>query len=1315
MKHTTKHPSKHMTKHTMRPTAGCGGVLLRLAIALALIGVCLAFCAAAGAATSGSYEYSESSDGTVYITGYTGTATSLTLPTTLGGKKVTWVGGFSFNGNTTIKTLTIPACYTSIGQCAFANCTALTTVNLREGLTTIADAAFANCPSLTSVTLPASVYNILGEQPFADCTSLTSIGVNASNTSFKSVNGVLYSYDGTILYCMPAGKSGSFTIPSGVTAIASGAFSGASRLTAVSFPESIRSFGSRAFYGCTGLTELTIPEGVTYLQSYVFNHCTGLSRVTLPESLIGIRDYAFGYCSALAHLTIPAGATSISEYAFSNSGLTEITLPAGVTEIRANTFESCRSLAEVTLPEGVTSIGQNAFYNSGLTGITLPASVTAIGKSAFSKCTGLTEITVPEGVTALGESVFSGCTGLTDVTLPESLDTIGNSAFSGCTGLTGIAIPEGVTAIGSSAFYNCNRLTAVTLPEGLTGIGNNAFYSCTSLTGITIPEGVTTIGQYAFYDCNGLTAVTLPEGLTGIGNYTFCSCDNLTSITIPEGVTTIGSQAFGSCTSLTAVTLPESLASVGNYAFYNAGLTDVYYGGTPESWSAVTIGTYNASLTNAAFHYHEHTWGDPVYTWAEDYAAVTAQRVCQGNPRHTETETVAAALSETTPSTCSEPGESVYVSDPFANPAFTAQTLSVSLPLADHDPVTIPGYAPTCTEDGWSDEIFCAECGELIQEGAAVPALGHDWAHTACSWAEDGSACAMTFTCARCGAEETEDAGVTAEAEGNETCSEMGWTVYTASLTRGETVYDDTLRLQDVPTLPHTPEVIPAAAPDCTGAGLSEGERCAVCGEVLVPQETVPALGHAWALTAADWAEDGSACAMAFACERCGAQGAEDAMIVANPETNESCTEWAWTEYTASASPDGQVLSDVLRLQDVPPIDHDVVIVPGVPPTDREPGCTESSHCGRCGLVFTEPETLPALWSYTDDGLTVTGYNGTETELTIPAGVTALSDTLFKGNTAVTTVRVPEGVVSIGAQTFFQATGLREIWLPDSLSGIGNRTFYNVSAVFHAATGSPTAVALSRCRIAFTNEDGWTLFYNIPTGAVEPGSVKIVRVPVDTGADLAIPADFGGVPAAELAEGAAANLPAMADVHIPDSIAILAADAFDGCAEGLTIHSSMDAAAHAFALDNGFNWAHEPHAAEILPGRRPTSSRPGLTEGSRCTECGEILVPQEEIPAYGPMETADFTLPADTETIGDEAFRGIAARVADIPDGVTAIGSAAFADCAALRQIRIPASVEIFGSGVFDGCGSGLLVYGYAESPAEAWAEASGLTFVVID
>ena len=45
-------------------------------------------------------------------------------------------------------------------------------------------------------------------------------------------------------------------------------------------------------------------------------------------------------------------------------------------------------------------------------------------------------------------------------------------------------------------------------------------------------------------------------------------------------------------------------------------------------------------------------------------------------------------------------------------------------------------------------------------------------------------------------------------------------------------------------TADHTPAVIPAVPPTCTGTGLTEGLYCPVCGLVFTAQEVIPATGH---------------------------------------------------------------------------------------------------------------------------------------------------------------------------------------------------------------------------------------------------------------------------------------------------------------------------------------------------------------------------------------------------------------------------------------------------------------------------------------
>ena len=108
-------------------------------------------------------------NGQVTITGYSGTAKTLTVPSSINGNPVTSVAPDAFAGST-LTTLTLPDSIVTIGERAFSG-SALTTLRVPAGVTAIPEAAFANCAGLTSVTLPDGI-TVIGKQAFANCTKL---------------------------------------------------------------------------------------------------------------------------------------------------------------------------------------------------------------------------------------------------------------------------------------------------------------------------------------------------------------------------------------------------------------------------------------------------------------------------------------------------------------------------------------------------------------------------------------------------------------------------------------------------------------------------------------------------------------------------------------------------------------------------------------------------------------------------------------------------------------------------------------------------------------------------------------------------------------------------------------------------------------------------------------------------------------------------------------------------------------------------------------------------------------------------------------
>ena len=79
----------------------------------------------------------------------------------------------------------------------------------------------------------------------------------------------------------------------------------------------------------------------------------------------------------------------------------------------------------------------------------------------------------------------------------------------------------------------------------------------------------------------------------------------------------------------------------------------------------------------------------------------------------------------------------------------TAEPEPTASPVLDpdhttHTPVTISGVEATCTKDGLTDEIRCAEGGEILVPQQVIPALGHRYR------VESSSKTSVTYHCVRC-------------------------------------------------------------------------------------------------------------------------------------------------------------------------------------------------------------------------------------------------------------------------------------------------------------------------------------------------------------------------------------------------------------------------------------------------------------------------------------------------------------------------------------------------------------------------------------
>ncbi len=276
-----------------------------------------------------------------------------------------------------------------------------------EKVEIIREGAFSGSENLRSIKLPKSVRHV-DPQAFYCCFSLEEILVDADNAAFRTIDGALYTRDGSRLVAYPAGRRGTYRAPESLAIVGEGAFCGCSDLAEATEFERVREIEANGFLGCSALSLIDSLASCAQIGRAAFADCLSLREAILNDAITEIPKNAFQRCSSLENFEFPRSTRFVG----------------------ARAFMGCSALAEVSLPETIERIEAEAFKDCDeLRAITIPESVKEIGVAAFANCLSLSSARITDGVEIVRECAFENCPSLASIVLPLSLKKIGADAF----------------------------------------------------------------------------------------------------------------------------------------------------------------------------------------------------------------------------------------------------------------------------------------------------------------------------------------------------------------------------------------------------------------------------------------------------------------------------------------------------------------------------------------------------------------------------------------------------------------------------------------------------------------------------------------------------------------------------------------------------------------------------------------------------------------------------------------------------------------------------------------------------------------------
>ena len=685
----------------------------------------------------------------------------------------------------------------------FCGCTNLKTVKLEKGLTQIAGNLFMRCYGLENIDIPDTVTTI-GENAFKLCTSLENVKMY---NSIDEINGRAFAGCTSLK---------SVSLPDSITGMGTEIFSGCTSLSSVKLPNKRVNIMSSTFEGCTSLTEITLPDTVTTIQDHAFKNCTALKTINWSKSITDIQSYAFENCDALTKLDIPNTVTNIGTGAFYEcGGFTDIAVPNSVKNLGSRAFENCDALAKVSISDSVTSMGEKAFYDcDALTDVELGTGITQIPTSCFEHCDALPSVVLPYRVSKVGDNAFKNCVALIEITIPRATTSISSSVFSypakmTVYGISGTYAETFANQQGMKFVDKAVKATNVVLDKTELTLNRGMKYSLTmTVTPATFTDEVswksTNVNVAAIAEDGTVTAKEAGQATIKV---TVGDVSATCKVNVVQPVTSI----YLNKTSLEMTALDTYQLQASVYPS-EANNKEVSWESSDEKVATVDEnGLVQAKEKGTAVITAKAKDGSEVSRSCKVTVKNTAYVVtdisklesthnyennCSDFWVYTKAGASALNITFNSKTALEEDFDYLYVFDKenkqvgkYTGTQLAGKTITVSgdtvkIQLVSDDAGNAWGFkvdvitekveeeckhtdttkrevrnakAATCTLDGYSGDIYCTNCGNLIEAGSVTKAVGHQWDNGVITKAATATQTGIkTYTCTVCKITRTE-------------------------------------------------------------------------------------------------------------------------------------------------------------------------------------------------------------------------------------------------------------------------------------------------------------------------------------------------------------------------------------------------------------------------------------------------------------------------------------------------------------------------------------------------------------------------------